>query len=51
MRFGIYYNISIESCVKFFLNIYFLQWSLIEDLTGLFSPPPSKFLENPWTYL
>ena len=27
---------------KNFKNIYFLYWSLIEDLTGLISPPPKK---------
>ena len=35
--------IAIESCVfKNFKNILFLYWSLIEDLTGLFSAPPPK---------
>ena len=44
MRFSIYFNRKL--CLIFFLNIHFLYWSLIEAITGLFSPPPQKKIKR-----
>ena len=49
VRFGISFDRKL--CLKNFLNINFLYWSLIGDLTGLFSAPPPNILKRNGQYI